>query len=171
MTAFSLLPPRLEFAGHLAEAANNAAVARNLRDLFPHPYSLRDAEEFLRFCMEQDEARQLYRLIVAGGRACGALSVCAGNDVAKKSAELGYWLAEPLWGQGIMTRAVGQICEEAFRKMDIVRIFAEPFAYNQASRRVLEHNGFQLEGILRQSVFKRGRLYDACMYALLKQDR
>ena len=171
MVAFSLLPPRLEFAGHLAEGANNEAVARNLRDVFPHPYSLQDAEDFLRFCQEQDETKQLYRLIVVEGRACGSLSVCAGNDVARKSAELGYWLAEPFWGQGIMTRAVGQICEEAFRKMDIVRIFAEPFSYNQASRRVLEYNGFQLEGILRQSVYKRGQLYDACMYALLKETK
>ena len=92
------------------------------------------------------------------------------GDVYRRSAELGYWLAEPHWGKGIMTGAVRRICAEGFARWDIVRIFAEPYAYTTPSRRVLEKAGFALEGVLRQSVWKRGKLLDSCMYALLRQE-
>ena len=64
-----------------------------------------------------------------------------------------------------MTDAVRRLCAEAFERLGIVRIYAEPYAYNLGSRRVLEHAGFQLEGVLRKSVFKNGQLYDSCIYA------
>ena len=83
----------------------------------------------------------------------------------KKSAELGYWLGEPFWGQGIMTRAVRLLCEEAFRYAPGRADFAEPFAANLGSRRVLENAGFRLEGLLKDSVFKNGLLQDSCIYA------
>ena len=67
-----------------------------------------------------------------------------------------------------MTEAIKQICEIVFEKYDIVRIFAEPYANNMESRRVLEKAGFQLEGILRKSVYKNGQLMDSCMYSLIK---
>ena len=69
-----------------------------------------------------------------------------------------------------MTAAVGQICREAFQRLDIVRIHAEPYARNGASRRVLEKAGFTLEGTLRQSVCKNGEMLDSCIYALLKEE-
>ena len=69
-----------------------------------------------------------------------------------------------------MTRAVSQICQEAFGLFDIVRIYAEPFAHNQSSRRVLEKAGFSLEGVMRNGVFKRGRVYSYCMYSLLRRE-
>ena len=105
------------------------------------------------------------------GHAVGSIALCRGSDVYCMTAELGYWLAEDFWGKGIMTRAVQQICEEgAERWEDLLRICAEPFAHNTASRRVLEKAGFTLEGVLRKSVCKRGRVCDSCMYALLVED-
>ena len=70
-----------------------------------------------------------------------------------------------------MTAAVGQICAEAFRRFDLLRIYAQPYARNTGSRRVLEKNGFQLEGLLRQSVVKNGAIEDASLYALLREDQ
>ena len=67
-----------------------------------------------------------------------------------------------------MTEAVRRICTYAFETYDIVRIYAEPYAYNTASRTVLENAGFQLEGIRRQSVYKNGVIHDSCMYALFR---
>ncbi len=104
------------------------------------------------------------------GEAVGSIAVTLKDDVYRKSAELGYWLAEPYWNRGIMTEAVRRICRHAFAAYDIVRIFAEPFACNTASRRVLERAGFTLEGVIKMSVYKNGRMLDSCIYALLKEE-
>ena len=167
---FILRPWRETDAEDVARYANDARVAANLRDVFPHPYALADAESFIGMCMRSTSEGELYRAIVVDGRAAGGISVCAGGDVYRRSAELGYWLGVPFWGRGIMTAAVGQICREAFQRMDIVRIHAEPYARNGASRRVLEKAGFTLEGTLRRSVYKNGEILDSCIYALLKEE-
>ena len=84
--------------------------------------------------------------------------------------ELGYWLGRALWGRGIMTKAVEEMCRTGFEAWDIVRIYAEPFAHNAGSRRVLEKAGFALEGVMRSGIWKNGRLRDYCMYALLRPE-
>ena len=152
----------------VAKYADNKKIANNLRDVFPYPYTREDAKNYIFSCINGDESRQICRAIDVGGEAVGSIGIFLQGDVARKSAELGYWLAEPFWGRNIMSRAVRQLCGEAFLQYDIVRIYAEPFAYNIGSRRVLEKSEFQLEGILRNSVCKNGRIYDACMYARLK---
>lgn len=166
----TLRPWRETDAEDVARYANDARVAANLRDVFPHPYTRADAESFIGMCMRSTGEGELYRAIVVDGRAAGGISVCTGSDVYRRSAELGYWLGAPFWGRGIMTAAVGQICREAFQRLDIVRIHAEPYARNGASRRVLEKAGFTLEGTLRQSVCKNGEMLDSCIYALLKEE-
>ncbi|MCI9352767.1 MAG: GNAT family N-acetyltransferase [Lawsonibacter sp.] len=168
---FILRQWRREDAADVLRYANNDKIARNLRDAFPFPYILTDAENFVNSCVEADESRQLFRAIEVDGRAVGSISLCLGSDVYRMTAELGYWLAEEYWGRGIMTEAVKRVCGEgAQRWEDMVRIYAEPFAHNTASRRVLEKAGFQLEGVMRHGVCKRARIYDCCMYALLVED-
>lgn len=167
---FILRPWRREDATDVAKYANNEKIARNLRDVFPHPYPPADAENFINSCLEADESLQMFRAIEAEGRAVGSIALCRGGDVYVRTAELGYWLAEDCWGQGIMTQAVRQICREGFEQWDdLVRIYAEPYARNAPSRRVLEKAGFALEGVLRQNVFKEGEVCDSCMYALLRE--
>lgn len=165
---FSLLPWEEAFIADVAKHANNAAIAANLRDVFPFPYTAADARAYVESCMRQEGDGQLCRAIVMEQEAVGSVGVFVKDDVYKKSAELGYWLAQPFWGNGIMTQAVKQLCDEAFHTFDIVRIFAEPYAHNQGSRRVLEKAGFLQEGLLKNSVLKHGALYDSCIYALLK---
>lgn len=165
--SFSLLPWQPEWAAAAAQYANCREIADFLRDGFPFPYSTQDAEAYIRDCMEKEE-RQLCRAIVVDGIAVGSVGVFPGADVYRRSAEVGYWLGKPYWGHGIMTEAIGRICREAFVRFDVVRLYAEPFAENTGSRRILEKNGFQLEGILRQSVCKNGRMQDSCMYARLQ---
>lgn len=168
MTDFHLRVWRREDAADIAAFANNEKIARNLRDVFPNPYTLEDAEAYISGCIASDGNGQLCRAIEIDGRAAGSVGVFVGADVYRKSAELGYWLAEEYWGGGVMTRAVAQICKEAFERFDIVRIYAEPFACNSGSRRVLEKTGFTLEGVMKQGVFKNGQMLDYCMYALMK---
>ena len=165
---FQLRKWRSGDAEDVARFADNEKIARNLRDVFPHPYTLADARGFVDSCAEEDGERQMFRAIVIGGRAAGSISLLCGEDVYRKSAELGYWLAEDFWGRGVMTEAVRQLCAEGFARWDIARIFAEPYAGNLGSRRVLEKAGFTLEGIMRQGVCKRGEMQDFCMYALLR---
>lgn len=155
-------------APSIARFANNEKIANNLRDVFPHPYTLADAEQYVGFCLNADESAGFQRVIEVDGEAAGNISIQCGSDVYRKSAELGYWLAEPYWGQGIMTAAIRQVCAEAFKRYDIIRIYAEPFARNAGSRRALEKAGFVLEGTLRQSVWKSGVPEDSCIYALLR---
>lgn len=167
---FILRPWRREDVEDVLRYANNEKIARNLRNIFPYPYIRTDAENFVNSCLEADETCQMFRAIEAEGRAVGSIALCRGGDVYVRTAELGYWLAEDYWGQGIMTQAVRQICREGFEQWDdLVRIYAEPYARNAPSRRVLEKAGFALEGVLRQNVFKEGEVCDSCMYALLRE--
>ncbi len=167
---FILREWRREDAADVARYADNEKIARNLRDVFPHPYALADAQGFLDICIAGDPETSLFRAIEIDGRAAGSIALCRGSDVYQKTAELGYWLAEDYWGRGIMTQAVRQLCREGFSRWDIQRIHAEPFAHNAGSRRVLEKAGFSLEGVMRRGVFKRGQVCDFCMYALLREE-
>jgi ribosomal-protein-alanine N-acetyltransferase len=165
---FDLLKWKHEYAESVANYANNKKIADNLRNVFPYPYTIDDAKWYVNNCAQNTEENQLCRAIVVDGEAVGSIGVFVKDDVYCKSAELGYWLGEPFWNKGIMTEAISRICSEAFKKYDIVRIFAEPFAVNIGSRRVLEKSGFTLEGILKNSVCKNGVIIDSCMYALCK---
>ena len=170
MTDFTLRPWRREDDASIARYADNEKIAANLRDIFPWPYSRQDAADFVAGCVRNEGRGQLCRAIVVDGEAAGSIGLFLGHDVYRRSAELGYWLAEPLWGRGIMTAAVTAMCREGFAAWDIVRIHAEPFARNAASRRVLEKAGFSLEGTLRRSVYKNGEMLDSCIYALLREE-
>ncbi len=167
---FMLREWQTEDAEAIASAADNEKIAANLRNLFPHPYTLEDARQYVKGCMDRKEEGQITRAIVVDGRAVGSIGIFLMNDVYEKSGELGYWLAEEFWGQGIMTRAVTQLCREAFTKFDIIRIFAEPFAHNTGSRRVLEKAGFTCEGMMRKGIFKNGNVDSYCMYSLLREE-
>jgi RimJ/RimL family protein N-acetyltransferase len=80
--------------------------------------------------------------------------------------ELGYWVAEPFWGKGIMTKAVLQMVDYGFKTFDITRIFARPFGTNIASQTVLEKAGFILEARLDKTLYKNGEFLDELIYAV-----
>lgn len=170
MNPFVLREWKQEDAEALVIAANNKNIAANLRNVFPHPYTLEDAEAYISDCLSHHDRRQITRAVVVEETAVGSISVFVKDDVYEKSGELGYWLSEAHWGKGIMTEAVRQICREAFSKWDIIRIFAEPFDYNRGSRRVLEKAGFTYEGTMRNGVFKNGKVHSYCLYSLLREE-
>lgn len=167
MTDFTLRPWREADAASIARYADNAKIAANLRDVFPCPYAPQDAATFVESCIRQEGRGQMCRAIEVDGEAAGSIGLFLGSDVYRRSAELGYWLGEPFWRKGIMTKAVQLMCEEAFRRYKLVRIYAEPFSTNLASRGVLEKAGFELEGIKRKSIFKNGCIQDSYLYAVI----
>ena len=126
-----LVPWNFSHAEQITRYADNPKVAANLRNIFPTPYTRADAEAYIRACIEQGEERWINRAIVVDGEAAGSVSAACQTDVHCRSAEIGYWLAEDFWGRGIMTYAVGEICAAAFARFPILRIYAEPFAYNR----------------------------------------
>lgn len=170
MRDFRLRPFKEEDAQVLAQAADNPKIAGNLRNLFPSPYTLEDAVWYIGDCISNEGKGRIDRAIEVDGQPAGSITVTVQADVYGKSAELGYWLSEEHWGKGIMSKAVRQMCREAFAAFDIVRIYAEPFAHNAGSRRVLEKAGFTCEGMMRNGVYKNGQIHSYCMYALLKEE-
>jgi ribosomal-protein-alanine N-acetyltransferase len=157
----------LEDLHSLARHANNRNVWINLRDRFPHPYTEANAREFLSHVTQQRSPTVW--AIEVDGVAAGGIGLVQLTDVERVSAEIGYWLGEQFWGRGVMTDALKAVTAEAFRQLDLRRIFALPFAENIGSIRVLEKAGYVLEGRLRQSAIKDGVIRDQLMYGTYRR--
>jgi len=145
---------KIEDAPDLAAAINNKKVLDNLRDGIPYPYTEKDAAEFIAATLSAEKDSQYAFAICLESKAIGSIGVFRKDNVHRYTAEMGYYIAEPHWGKGIMSEAVRQMCAFIFEHTDIVRVFAEPYAHNDASCRVLEKAGLNFEGILRQNALK-----------------
>ena len=151
-----------------ARHANNRRVWLNLRDVFPHPYTLADAEAFLGFCAAERPESSF--ALAVDGQAVGAVGLKLGEDVHRHTAELGYWRSDFGLGYGvpIVSDAVKGFSAWAFEEFDLLRVFAMPYAHNRASARVLEKAGYEREGYLRQHAVKDGQILDVLLYAKLR---
>jgi RimJ/RimL family protein N-acetyltransferase len=156
---------RLGDADAIARHANNHKIWLNLRDAFPHPYSLNDARDFIK--SQRHVTPETTFTIAVNGEAAGSVGFVLRHDVERVSAEIGYWLAEPFWGRGIATEALVAMTGHAIAAHQLTRIYALPFAWNTASCRVLEKAGYVLEGRLRRSAIKNGVITDQLQYAFV----
>ena len=152
----------------LAEAINNPEVQKNLRDGIPYPYTVGDGESYIQSALSAPPDSQYVWAIQWEGRVIGSLGLFRKENIHRRTAELGYYIAEPYWGRGITARAVEEACRYVFENTDLLRLFAEPFACNAASCRVLEKAGFVFEGLLRANAVKNGAVIDMKLYALLR---
>ena len=150
----------------LVKHGNNRNVSVHLRDRFPFPYQVEHGRKFLDWIVLQ--ASPTVWAIEANGEAVGGIGIELHTDVERVSAEIGYWLGETAWNQGIATEALQAVTGAAFERYEITRIYALPFADNLASVRVLEKAGYVLEGHLRQSAIKNGKVRDQLLYAAYK---
>lgn len=146
----------------------NAADRSYLSGRLPFPYTEANADWWLKMVEGHDGKDGIFRSVSVDGMIVGNISVEQKSDVYRKDAEIGYLLITEKWSQGIMTEAVGQICDIAFSSLDIIRITGLVYEPNSGSRRVLEKNGFLLEGTMKNAVVKEGRVYDLCVYGKLK---
>ncbi|HEX8201778.1 MAG TPA: GNAT family protein, partial [Isosphaeraceae bacterium] len=142
----------------------------NLRDRFPHPYTPADARAWLVWVARKTPETDFAIAIAVGGEAVGGIGIGLRDDVARRSAEIGYWLGRAHWGRGLATTAVTALTAWSFAHFDLCRIDAAVFAWNPASARVLEKAGYALEGRLRKSVTKDGRTIDQLLYARVLED-
>lgn len=151
----------------MAQLANNKKIWDNVRDGFGHPYTEKNAEEFIQRQAKSDTEKVF--AIDCNGELCGLVGLIFQKDVYRKSAEIGYWIGEPFWGRGIATQAIGLLACHAFEKLALVRLYAGIFEYNVGSMRVLEKNGFLKEGILQKAIFKNEKFWNEHRYAKLNE--
>ena len=164
---FKLRPWKEDDVSSLVKYANNLNIASRLTDKFPYPYSKEDALSFITAIKQQDPVTIF--AIEIENEAVGSIGILLQEDIWSKNAELGYWLAEHLWGKGIVTRAIREMIDFGFKSFDIERIFARPFGSNIASQRVLEKAGFKLEARLKHTIFKYGKYEDELIYSVRRK--
>ena len=145
----------------------NSVDRAYLSNRLPYPYTEESADWWLGMVSEHEGKDGVFRAVVADGKVVGNISVEQKTDVYCKDGDVGYLLLTEYWSKGIMTEAVRQICEIAFSELGIIRITGLVYAPNAASKRVLEKNGFALEGLQKDAVWKDGKVYDLCLYGKL----
>lgn len=166
MNKIILRPWKPDDAAQLTFIANNRKVWNNLRDRLPHPYTRNDAANWIKFCQNQYPAQNF--AVAYNKLVIGSAGLIIKDDVYKKNIEIGYFIGEPYQGKGAASEAVRLLLEYIEKNFDAVRIYAEVFAHNKASMRVLQKNGFYLEGIRRKSAFKNGELVDEYVWVRFK---
>jgi RimJ/RimL family protein N-acetyltransferase len=160
----TLRPLELGDISELAALANNKNIWNNVRDQMPHPYSEKDAMRFVDLKMHQEQ--DYVFAIVFKGKFSGMVGLHPQKDIYRLSAELGYWIGEPYWGNGLASKAVDMIVKFGFDELKLNRIFAGVFEHNDASKRVLEKNGFIKEGVSIKAAIKNGVILDEWRYGI-----
>ncbi len=155
---------KIDDLDNLVKHANNYKIARNLSNKFPYPYTEEDGRDFINFASSKS-VNHIFAIEI-DGEACGGIGLHPQFDIHCKNAELGYWLAEPFWGKGIMSRVIKEMISYGFANIAVVRIFARSFASNIASQKILEKNGFILEATFKKTLYKFGEYEDELIYAV-----
>ena len=165
---FRLREWKLTDIDSLAKHINNVKIWNNVRDGLPYPYTMLDADKYIRMVQAQPYVQNF--AIEVAGEAVGGVGIVPLTDVERLSAEVGYWLGEAYWGWGITSEAVALLVDYVFRETGIIRLFASVYEYNPASMKVLEKVGFTRQAILRDAAIKNGRVIDMYYYDLIKRE-
>lgn len=137
----------------------------------PHPYPEGAALEFINRTHEraaQGIAIQLAVTLKADQAVIGSVNLRP--HLLKQSAEIGYWVGVPYWGQGYITEAASAIIQYAFHVLDLRRVYAKHLTDNAASGRVMQKAGMTHEGTMRQHVYKNGSFHDVAYYSILRTE-
>ncbi len=149
----------------VASLLNNKKIWDNLRDYIPYPYTVTDATAFIN--TTQKEKPTVTFAITLNNELIGVIGLILQTDIYQKSAEIGYWLGEPYWGNGYVTTAIQKMKTYGFEKLGLIRIFAGTFEQNIGSQRALEKAGFKFEGIFKKAIYKNKQVFDEYRYAIL----
>ncbi len=151
----------------LSYHANNLNIWNNMRDMFPHPYTIEKATWWVQ---EGSQIKGTFNLAIeVEGKAIGGIGLIFKEDVYRRTAEIGYWLGEEYRGKGIMSEALRAFTDYAFANFDLARIYASVFESNIASMRVLEKAGYRFEARLRKNITKNGQTFDDLIYAVVHE--
>lgn len=167
---FILRPIKKEDEISIWKNANNKNISKNLYDAFPSPYTRKDAKDWIKKTIKKYKNWTVSEFVIdIDGKAVGAI----GGDIKDKKqfkSSFGYWLGEEYWGKGIMTQAVKLYTNYIFKNFkNIVRISPIVYPWNKASQKVLLNNGFKLEGIMKKSYKKNGKIIDAYLFSKIRK--
>lgn len=157
---------QLKEADALANMANNRNIWLNLRNVFPHPYTVEDGERYISMCLAQ-QPNTVFGIWYQN-QLVGSIGLHLQHDVYSHSAELGYFIGEPYWNKSIATIAVARMLQYGWEDLQLYRIFASVFEHNIASMKVLLNNGFQPEGVKGKAIFKDNQFIDEYCYGIIK---
>ncbi|MCW3085574.1 MAG: family N-acetyltransferase [Bacteroidetes bacterium] len=164
---FTLRAWNMDDLENLIKFGGNPQVAKTMMDRFPHPYTVEKAKEFITAAANGNPLTIF--AIDINGQAIGSIGIHPQTDIQCKNAEMGYWIGEPYWGKGIVSKAVTQMIGYSFKTLDITRIFGRAFGNNPGSQRVLEKAGFVLEARFDKTFFKNGEYVDELVYAVRRK--
>lgn len=154
----------------LAKAANNPQIARWMRNTFPQPYTTEDAKKWISIATAPSPLRDFAICQLDGSAVIGSIGLKARDDIHYRTMEIGYWICEDHWHQGIATEVVTAFSNWAFDNFKhVLRLEAEVFEGNLASGRVLGKAGFEFEARQRAAIEKLGRVMDTLTYTKLRQ--
>jgi ribosomal-protein-alanine N-acetyltransferase len=107
----------------------------------------------------------------SSGKIIGMIGLMNLNEFIRR-ADIGYWLGEKYWGQGIGTEALQAIVKYSFRKLKLVRLQAGVAVENKASAKLLKKAGFKKEGLRRMAMRAKstGKWHDTYHFGLLRSD-
>lgn len=114
------------------------------------------------------ENHSWFKAICLGDKVIGSITLDKGKGIHSCKAELGYVIAKKYWGNGLTTQAVNLAIQMGFKDLDINRIEAYVDPTNISSQRILEKNGFEKEGLLKNFVVQKGVVKDRFIYSFLK---
>jgi len=160
-----LRPWQLSDAQALAALANNKKIWDNVRDRFPHPYTVKDAMQWI--TLQQTHQPIQNFAVLYNGQLAGSAGLILQEDVARKTIEIGYFIGEPFWSKGIASEAVRLLIDYTLQHFDVVRLYAQVFENNTASMKVLEKNGFYLECSRKKAAFKNNQVLDDYVWVRL----
>ena len=165
---FDIRPFRRSDIASVVKYANNPNIARFQSDLFTYPYTEEHAAAFIEEALSMVPTRSF--AIVAQQEVIGGIGIHPLEDIFRKNAEIGFWVGEPFWGKGIMSRAITRMLNYGFKTFEIDRVFASTFVENKASQQVLLKNGFKKEAHFVKTLFKNGKLYDEYVYGIRREE-
>jgi RimJ/RimL family protein N-acetyltransferase len=162
---FILRPYRKNDKVSITKHANNKKMARDFS--FPYPFTIKDAEKYIKSKINQPNEITSNFVIEIDGEAVGAI----GFDLKQEfKTTIGYWLGERFWGKGITSEALKLVTDHAFKNLKkLRRVEGVVYSWNEASKKVLENNGYICEGLLRNYVKRGSKLINVYMYAKIKQ--
>lgn len=163
---FELRPFELSDLDSLVKHANNHNIAKNLSNKFAFPYTTDHGIAFINLALSATPP-EIFAITI-DNEVIGSIGVHPKTDIHCKNAEIGYWISEEYWGNGIVPEAVKQMVNYGFKTFDITRIYASTYDLNTNSQRVLEKAGFVLEAEFKATLYKNDTFYDEVIYAVRK---
>ena len=152
----------------IVQYAGNPNVAEHLLNL-PHPYYEKDAIFWINMAQQgwADGTKCIFGIRQKDTKAfMGGVGLHI--DARFNRAELGYWIAEPFWGKGYMSEAVGTVIQYGFEEVELNKIYAIHLLDNPASGKVMQKNGMVKEGEMKEHVKTRKGYQDIAQYGLTR---